>query len=117
MGNQGFRLHTSPRSLRARILVGRVCKGNSVSTQHPNGPIAEDPADPRTQRAQHSAVREPATIPAVEVITRASVMLMSAAAEKLGLAEDGERYLDLTTPGPGAWRKVRLLGIRPGLQQ
>jgi hypothetical protein len=40
-------------------------------------------------------VRELATIPAVEVITRASVMLMSAAAEKLGLAEDGERYLDL----------------------
>ena len=46
-----------------------------------------DPADPE--------VRELATIPAVEVITRASVMLMSAAAEKLGLAEDGERYLDL----------------------
>jgi len=36
-----------------------------------------------------------ATIPAVEVITRASVMLMSAAAEKLGLASDGEDYLDL----------------------
>ncbi|HEY2042079.1 MAG TPA: DUF1844 domain-containing protein [Jatrophihabitans sp.] len=40
-------------------------------------------------------VRELAQIPAVEVITRASVMLMSAAAEKLGLAEDGERYKDL----------------------
>jgi hypothetical protein len=40
-------------------------------------------------------VRELAQIPAVEVITRASVMLMSAAAEKLGLAEDGEKYLDL----------------------
>lgn len=40
-------------------------------------------------------VRELATIPSVEVITRAAVMLMSAAAEKLGLAPDGEPYLDL----------------------
>ena len=39
-------------------------------------------------------VRELAEIPAVEVITRAAVMLMSAAAEKLGLAPDGARYLD-----------------------
>ena len=39
--------------------------------------------------------RELAEIPAVEVITRAAVMLMSAAAEKLGLAEDGAKYLDL----------------------
>ena len=39
-------------------------------------------------------VRELAEIPAVEIITRAAVMLMSAAAEKLGLAEDGARYLD-----------------------
>ena len=39
-------------------------------------------------------MRELAEIPAVEVITRAAVMLMSAAAEKLGLAEDGARYLD-----------------------
>ncbi|MFV8051240.1 DUF1844 domain-containing protein [Mycobacterium sp. 48b] len=37
------------------------------------------------------AVRELADIPAVEVITRAAVMLMSAAAEKIGLsAEDPE---------------------------
>lgn len=40
-------------------------------------------------------VRDLATIPAVEVITRAAVMLMSASAEKLGLAPDGEPYLDL----------------------
>ena len=40
------------------------------------------------------SVRELAQIPAVEVITRAAVMLMSAAAEKLGLAEDGARFLD-----------------------
>ena len=42
--------------------------------------LPEDTAEP--------AVRELAEIPAVEVITRAAVMLMSAAAEKLGLSED-----------------------------
>jgi hypothetical protein len=40
-------------------------------------------------------IRELAQIPAVEVITRASVLLMSSAAEKLGLAEDGDQYKDL----------------------
>jgi len=64
-----------------------------VSTEGPNAaPTGHDggagPAGPE-------AVRELATIPAVEVITRAAVMLMSAAAEKLGLASDGQRYLDL----------------------
>lgn len=63
-----------------------MCKGSSVSTEHPN-----DAPGPGTE----PAIRELATIPAVEVITRASVMLMSAAAEKLGLAEDGADYLDL----------------------
>lgn len=51
-------------------------------------PAATAAADPPPD------VRELAEIPAVEVITRAAVMLMSAAAEKLGLAEDGDRYLD-----------------------
>lgn len=37
--------------------------------------------------AEEAQVRELAEIPAVEVITRAAVMLMSAAAEKLGLAD------------------------------
>ncbi|MDQ6938393.1 MAG: DUF1844 domain-containing protein [Actinomycetota bacterium] len=41
-----------------------------------------------------TTTRELAEIPAVEVITRAAVMLMSAAAEKLGLAEGGEQYED-----------------------
>jgi hypothetical protein len=36
-----------------------------------------------------------AAVPAVEVITRAAVLLMSASAEKLGLAPDGEPQLDL----------------------
>jgi hypothetical protein len=57
-------------------------KDISVNQPSPNPPGGEP-------------VRELAEIPAVEVITRACVMLMSAAAEKLGLAEDGARYLDL----------------------
>jgi Domain of unknown function (DUF1844) len=57
-----------------------------VSTEHPND---------RPDAGTEPEIRELATIPAVEVITRASVMLMSAAAEKLGLAEDGADYLDL----------------------
>jgi Domain of unknown function (DUF1844) len=40
-------------------------------------------------------VRELATIPAVEVISRAAVMLMSSAAEKLGLAPGEEPDIDL----------------------
>lgn len=38
--------------------------------------------------------RDLADIPAVEVITRAAVLLMSAAAEKLGLAVDGADRMD-----------------------
>lgn len=40
-------------------------------------------------------VRELAAIPAVEVITRAAVLLMSSSAEKLGLAPGGEPSQDL----------------------
>lgn len=43
-------------------------------------PEASDPATP--------PVRELADIPAVEVITRSAVMLMSSAAEKLGLSSE-----------------------------
>ena len=46
--------------------------------------MTDDPA-PSSQAAQPPA-RELADIPAVEVITRSAVMLMSAAAEKLGLS-------------------------------
>ncbi|MGV0814832.1 DUF1844 domain-containing protein [Mycolicibacterium boenickei] len=50
----------------------------------PNGPAGSGDLD-------GPAVRDLAEIPAVEVITRAAVMLMSAAAEKIGLsAEDPE---------------------------
>jgi hypothetical protein len=44
--------------------------------------------DPKTPAAADPQVRELAEIPAVEVITRSAVMLMSAAAEKLGLASE-----------------------------
>lgn len=47
---------------------------------------------------ENPRIRELADIPAVEVISRAAVMLMSAAAEKLGLASadpDTSEYRDL----------------------
>jgi hypothetical protein len=73
------------------------------TAEHPTAqhPTAEHPttepltAEPPNAALTEAEVRELAEIPAVEVITRACVMLMSAAAEKLGLAEDGERYRDL----------------------
>lgn len=54
--------------------------------------------NPASSPAPEPAVRELAEIPAVEVITRAAVMLMSAAAEKLGLSSpdpDAGEYRDL----------------------
>ena len=56
---------------------------NSYSTEQP------EPSDDQQ-------VRELATIPAIEVISRAAVMLMSAAAEKIGPEAGGdEQYRDL----------------------
>lgn len=43
---------------------------------------------PNTGDRDGSAVRELAEIPAIEVISRSAVMLMSAAAEKLGLSSE-----------------------------
>jgi hypothetical protein len=60
-----------------------------------------EPSSPATTPAVGSAeppIRELAEIPAVEVITRAAVMLMSAAAEKLGLSSpdpDDSEHRDL----------------------
>ncbi|MBB2993435.1 hypothetical protein FHR72_004944 [Mycolicibacterium iranicum] len=54
-------------------------------------PTSAEPAD-------QPPVRELAEIPAVEVITRSALMLMSAAAEKLGLSDadpDDSPYRDL----------------------
>ena len=75
-----------------------MCQATSVTADDPiPAPPPILPTDPMSMEPvdADAAVRELAQIPAVEVITRASVMLMSAAAEKLGLAEDGERYKDL----------------------
>jgi hypothetical protein len=41
------------------------------------------------------ALEDLIAVPAAEVITRAAVLLLGAAAQKLGLAEDGEPYVDL----------------------
>jgi hypothetical protein len=48
-------------------------------------------------------IRELAEIPAVEVISRAAVMLMSAAAEKLGLSAADQAHLSVTVEGIGEW--------------
>jgi hypothetical protein len=57
-------------------------------------PLPEDGLE-RLNQLDDLPVRELAEIPAVEVITRCGVLLMSAAAEKLGLAPDGEPFVDL----------------------
>jgi len=49
----------------------------------------------RQEDAAASATRDIADVPAVEVITTTAVHLMSAAAVKLGLADDPEAQLDL----------------------
>ena len=48
-----------------------------------------------SERAAASATRDIADVPAVEVITTAAVHLMSAAAVKVGLADDPETQTDL----------------------
>lgn len=59
------------------------------------------PADDRhaqweeQERHAASATRDIADVPAVEVITTTSVHLMSAAAVKVGLADDPEQQIDL----------------------
>nr|WP_231916588.1 DUF1844 domain-containing protein [Microbacterium sp. LKL04] len=47
------------------------------------------------ERVAQSATRDIADVPAVEVITTTSVHLMSAAAVKLGLADDPDQQKDL----------------------
>ncbi|NLV80830.1 MAG: recombinase RecA [Rhodococcus sp.] len=53
--------------------------------------MSDNPDTPAVDRdgiADGDGVRELAEIPAIEVISRAAVMLMSSAAEKLGLADE-----------------------------
>jgi hypothetical protein len=65
----------------------------STSAPHPTDgiPLPEHGFD----TLEDTPIRELAAVPAVEVITRAAVLLMSASAEKLGLAPNGEPYVDL----------------------
>ena len=68
-------------------------------------------AEPGHEQTDAPSTRELAEIPAVEVITRAAVMLMSAAAEKLGLGDDdpdSSPYRDLD-------EARRLIGALAGL--
>ena len=60
--------------------AGSLCKGSRVN------PDAAPPAD---------VVRDLAEVPAAEVVAAAAVHLMSAAAVKCGLAEEGPGALDL----------------------
>ncbi|MBB5156658.1 hypothetical protein BJ970_004192 [Saccharopolyspora phatthalungensis] len=67
-------------------------------TPSPTG-ASDLPGEPAHDADIHFNVRELADVPSVEVISRAAVMLMSAAAEKLGLAAEdpdtaAERDLD-----------------------
>jgi hypothetical protein len=61
----------------------------------PEHPVSRIPLPAHGFETLDQPVRELATIPAVEVISRAAVMLMSAAAEKLGLAPGEEPDIDL----------------------
>ncbi len=87
----------------ARDIPGDAAAGvrGSASPAHPSDgiPLPEHGFDVLDEidaidEVEGPAVRDLATIPAVEIITRAAVMLMSASAEKLGLAPDGPQ-LDL----------------------
>jgi len=68
-----------------------LCKSNSINAADPSPP---SPLTGPSDEAASTLPRELADIPAIEVISRSAVLLMSAAAEKLGLAEGGERSLD-----------------------
>jgi hypothetical protein len=65
----------------------------SASSAHPRDAIPLP--DHGFDRLDDGTVSGLATIPAAEVITEAAVLLMSASAEKLGMAPEGEPQLDL----------------------
>ena len=55
----------------------------------------ESPESPGSPADFDAMTRDIAEVPAVEVIVTVAVNLMSAAAVKLGLSEEGEKYKDL----------------------
>jgi hypothetical protein len=66
-------------------------------TEVPTNPDGPDPAGPATLDPVEvdQAVRDIGEVPAVEVITTVALHLMSAAAVKCGLGEEGDEALDL----------------------
>jgi hypothetical protein len=66
-------------------------------TEVPTNPAGPDPAGPATLELDEvdQAVRDIGEVPAVEVITTVALHLMSAAAVKCGLGEEGDEALDL----------------------
>src|SRR5690606_42046797 len=75
--------HARSRRLVARVRVPGVREPEPSPPQNPSRSSAGEPlAD------NQSNVRDLGDVPSIEVISRAAVMLMSAAAEKLGLAHE-----------------------------
>ena len=84
------------------------------------------PDDPSP--ALDGLVRDLADVPAIEVVTTCAVNLMSAAAVKLGLAENGAEHVDLDearrlidalaglVDGAGAYLSFHAAPVRDGLQ-
>ncbi len=85
---------TDPKSASATIKAGGSGGiPGSASSPHPRDAIPL-PAH-GFDRLDDGTISGLATIPAAEVITEAAVLLMSAAAEKLGMSQEGEPQLDL----------------------
>lgn len=57
--------------------------------------LTNNSAEPSAESTVESATRDIAEVPAVEIITTAAVHLMSAAAVKVGLADDPDEQTDL----------------------
>lgn len=85
---------TDPKSATATAEAGGSAGiPGSASSPHPRDAIPLP--DHGFDRLDDESISELATIPAAEVITEAAVLLISAAAEKLGMAPDGEPLVDL----------------------
>jgi hypothetical protein len=79
-------------------------------TEPQRTPVAEGAQHPSSAADTEHNVRELGDVPSVEVISRAALMLMSAAAEKLGLQAD-----DPSTATPDLDEARRLITALAGL--
>ncbi len=92
----GSRNPRCPRKSSRKCDVNTIPDGQDDLTAHGSAPDAETQARWEEQdRAASAATRDIADVPAVEVITTAAVHLMSAAAVKVGLADDPDTQMDL----------------------